>query len=278
MSTSKRVLLALVVLGLLLAVAVPAFAEDPVEAVPGLEEEAVAAKAGPLRVRLNGDVTQIAGNNLKIQNPGGEVLVHVDAYTRFRVPGVANPTPADIHVGDHIHGLAVRRGGTLWGRLIMVVDEHKLRGQVTVISGNAITVERPDGLTTVVTDDHTRYRVPGVDNPTLADVQVGDLVGIVAFGQDDGTLLAKAVAVLRGVRFRGEVTARNGAVLTLSTAKGPQDVTTDADTRYRVSGVENPTLEDVNVGDRVAVIAVTQGVGGGLLAKGIAVLPLKESL
>jgi hypothetical protein len=228
----------------------------------------------PERVRLDGDVTQIAGNNLKIQNPGGEVLIHTDENTRFRVPGVENPTLADIQVGDHIHGFAVKQGeGSLWGRLIAVVDEYKLRGQVTAVEGSAITIQRPDGSLTVVTDDHTRFRVLGVESPTLADVHVGDLVNVVAFGQGDGTILAKGVAVLKGIQFQGEVTAKDGAVLTLSTAKGPLSVMTDAGTRYRVPGVENPTLDDVHVGDQVRVNAVSQGAGGGLLAKGIAVLP-----
>jgi hypothetical protein len=228
----------------------------------------------PERVRLDGDVTQIAGNNLKIQNPGGEVWVHTDENTRFRVPGVENPTLADIQVGDHIHGFAVKQGeGSVWGRLIAVVDEYKLRGQVTAIAGSAITIRRPDGSLTVVTDGHTRFRVPGVENPTLADVHIGDLVGILAFGQEDGTILVKAVNVLRGIRFQGEVTAKEGAVLTLSTAKGPLSVWTDAETRYRVPGVENPTLDDVHVGDQVRVAAVSQGASGGLLAKNIAVLP-----
>ena len=231
------------------------------------------------RVRLDGDVTQIAGNNLKIQNPDGEVLVHTDEHTRFRVPGVANPTLADIKVGDHIHGFAVKKGeGSLWGRLIAVVHEYKFRGQVTAIQDSAITVNRPDGPTTVVTDDHTRFRVPGVENPTLADVHVGDLVGVLAFGQEDGTILAKAVAVLKGVKFQGQVTAKNGATLTIQTDKGPVDVLTDDHTRYRVPGVENPTLDDVHVGDKVGVVAVSQGAGGGLLAKGIGVLPPEESL
>lgn len=343
MNTHKRALLVLVVIGLLLAVALPALAQDPEEdpaaagprpalerfrgkvseiqgtafalhtmdgdyrvqtddrtrfRIPGVEnprlkdiqigdwvdvaalrqsDGSLLARLVVVRpewVRLNGDVTQVAGTHLKIQNPGGEVLVHVDQDTRFRVPGAENPTLADIQVGDHIHGFAVKRGeGSLWGRLIAVVDEYRLRGQVTAIAGNAITVQRPDGALTVLTDEHTRFRVPGVENPTLADVHVGDLVGILAFGQEDGTILARAVAVLKGIRLQGDVTAKSGAVLTLDTAKGPLDVLTDAGTRYRVPGVESPTLEDIEVGDSVAVVAVSPGASGGLLAKGIAVLP-----
>lgn len=235
---------------------------------------AAAVQIVPERIGLDGDITQIAGNNVKIDNPSGEIVIHTDENTRFRVPGVENPTLADLAVGDHIHGWAVKQGqGSFWGRLLAVVDEHRLRGQVSAIAGTALTVKTPEGTLTFQTDDHTRYRVPGVENPTLANVQVGDLVGILAFGQPDGTLLARGIGVLRGIRFQGTVTARNGAVLTINTAKGAVDVLTDAQTRYFVPGIENPTLDDIAVGDRVGVAAVTRGPEGGLLAEGIKVLP-----
>ncbi len=232
----------------------------------------------PNVVRLDGDVTQIAGNNLTIANPNGEILVHTDDKTRFRVPGVENPTLADVHVGDHIHGLAVEKGnGSLWGRIIAVVDERKFHGQVAAIDGVNVTVNTPDGPVTVATDDRTRFEVPGVENPTLADVHVGDLVFVVAFGQGDGSILARLIAVRPQVKFRGEVLAKNGATLTIATERGNVDVLTDEHTRYRVPGVESPTLDDVHVGDRVAVIAVPRGPDGGLLAKGIGVLPPSET-
>jgi len=228
----------------------------------------------PETVHLNGDVTQIAGNNLKIANPEGELLIHTDEHTKFRVPGVENPTLADIKVGDHIHGVAVKRGeGSLWGRIIAVVYEYKFHGQVAAIDGNAVTVNTLDGPMTVATDANTRFKVPGVENPTLADIKVGDLVFVVAFGQEDGSSLAKLIAVRPQIRFRGEVVAKNGAMLTIATDRGNVDVLTDENTRYRVPGVENPTLDDVHVGDQVAVIAIPRGPEGGLLAKGIGVLP-----
>lgn len=228
------------------------------------------------RVRLDGDVTQISGNNVKIQNPRGEILVHTGDKTRFRVPGIEKPTLADIHVGDHIHGQAYRRGqGSTFGLLLAVVDEYKQRGQVTAIAGAAITIKTPDGTLTLQTDDHTRLRVPGVENPTLADIHVGDLVGFLAFGQPDSTILARGIQVLKGIRFQGDVTAKSGATITVSTARGSIDLLTNAETRYRVAGIDIPTLDDVHVGDHVAVSAVTRGEGGGLLAKGIGVLPDK---
>jgi len=233
---------------------------------------------GPETVRLNGDVTQIVGNNVKIQNPDGEVLVLTDENTRFIVPGIENPTIEDLNVGDHIHGVAEVQGtGSLWGRVLKVVDERKFTGQVSAIDGSNIAVNRPDGPITVATEENTRFEVPGIESPTLDDVHVGDLVFVVAFGQEDGSVLARLVRVLPAVRFRGEVAVKDGATLTINTDKGPVAVLTDENTRYRVSGVEEPTLDDIHVGDRVGVVAVSQGETG-LLARGIGVMPAQETL
>ncbi len=227
----------------------------------------------PPRLRLDGDIVQIDGTDITIQNPGRQVLIHVDAQTRLRVPGVDEPTLSDLKAGDHIHGFAVEHAdGSLWGRLLMVVDEYKLRGVVASIKGNAITVEQIGETLTVVSDEHTRFRVPGVESPTLADVQVGDLVGLLAFGRPDGTILAKAVNVLRGITVRGEVTSNDNATLTIATVKGSLVLVTDADTLYDVPGVENPSLSDLQLGDRVAVLVVPHGSDTTLLAKRIAVL------
>ena len=68
-----------------------------------------------------------------------------------------------------------------------------LRGQVTAIEGTTLTVKTPDGERQVTTSDETRFRIRGVENPTIADVKVGDY--ILAGGEPDstGTFVAKAI-------------------------------------------------------------------------------------
>jgi hypothetical protein len=75
-----------------------------------------------------------------------------------------------------------------------------LRGQVTAIEGTTLTVKTPDGERKVTTNDETRFRIRGVENPTIADVKVGDY--ILAKGEPDstGTFVAGAILVMPGQR------------------------------------------------------------------------------
>ena len=69
-------------------------------------------------------------------------------------------------------------------------------GKVTAISGDAITVENQRGTFDILTDDETLFRVRGIENPTIEDIHVGDLVAGEVERQEDHTLLAKVVIVV----------------------------------------------------------------------------------
>lgn len=51
-----------------------------------------------------------------------------------------------------------------------------LRGQVTAIEGTTLIVKTPDGERQVTTSDETRFHIRGVEDPTIADVKVGDYI------------------------------------------------------------------------------------------------------
>ena len=142
---------------------------------------------------------------------------------------------------------------------------------------NALTVETHRGETVdVLVDGETVLRIRGVENPTLEAIHVGDIVAGQVEKQEDGTLLAKVIAVVppRNERIRGlgKVAEVQGDTLTIENRRGTFAVRTDEDTVFRVRGIENPTLEDIRVGDIVAGQAEKQG-DGTLLAKIIAVVP-----
>ena len=68
------------------------------------------------------------------------------------------------------------------------------RGTVMANNGSTLTLETPNGAITVLTDEHTRFRVAGVENPGMDDIQVG--FQALAAGQlnsEDGTLLAQII-------------------------------------------------------------------------------------
>jgi hypothetical protein len=53
------------------------------------------------------------------------------------------------------------------------------------------------GEVAVLTDGHTIFRIPGVEDPGLGDVEVGDRVGALVARTEEGGLLAKVVLVRR---------------------------------------------------------------------------------
>jgi RNase P/RNase MRP subunit p29 len=310
----------------------------------------VAWAAAPEQGRfLLGQVTAIEGTTLMVKTPGGERQVTTNDGTRFRIPGVENPTIADVNVGDYIlargepdstgtfvaqailkvSGQRVGRfivqgtvsaieGTTLvldtlqgqkqvttdeaifwapdvenpsladnqvgdpvvaWGRpdedgnlaarLVAIASaeelrEHTVRGRVTAVEGQTLVIITREGEKEVVTTSETYFHVPNVEEPNLDDIEAGCIITALGQKDDDGTFTAQIVAVARArprwkmiVRRNmvfGEVMAIKGVTLTIETRRGEQTILTDEHTRFRIPGVENPSIEDIEVGDRVIAL------------------------
>lgn len=229
-----------------------------------------------------GKVIAIGQNTLTVENQWGTFDILTDEKTVIRVPGVENPTLDDVPVGALVAGRVEKRDDSSFlAKAIFVVPPPKARlrglGKVTAVGDNALTVETHRGETVdVLVDGETVLRIRGVENPTLEAIHVGDIVAGQVEKQEDGTLLAKVIAVVppRNERIRGlgKVAEVQGDTLTIENRRGTFAVRTDEDTVFRVRGIENPTLEDIRVGDIVAGQAEKQG-DGTLLAKIIAVVP-----
>jgi len=150
-----------------------------------------------------------------------------------------------------------------------------VKGRIEAKAESGFTLSTPHGEITVSVDANTHYRVPGVEQATLADLQVGDTVLVLGRRNEAGELLARLVAVLPPVpvgTIKGEVTAIEGQTLTVATRGGDKTLLTDENTQFRVPDVEEPTLADIQVGDRVFAL-VEAGEEDTLLAKMVAVLP-----
>ena len=149
------------------------------------------------------------------------------------------------------------------------------RGRVEAKSNNGFTLNTRQGEITVSVAADTRYRIPGLEQPTLDDIQVGDEVLVLGRMDEAGTLLARMVTVIPPVPvggFKGEVTAIEGQTLTVATPVGDKQLRTDEHTRFRVPDVEQATLADIQVGNKVFVVAEASE-GEMLLAKLVAVVP-----
>lgn len=160
---------------------------------------------GPRQARLTGKVSAIKGTTLALDTPGGQVNVLTDAETVFRVPGVEEPTLADVDTGDQVIATGIWEDETTFRAIGVGVRGGRRAGQRGVVRGRAIGVGTDRlvlgtlrGPVTVLLDDETRYRVPGVDDPGSDDIEVGASVGVRGVWNENGTLQAVGVAVLDG--------------------------------------------------------------------------------
>jgi hypothetical protein len=214
---------------------------------------------------IKGEVAAIEGQALTLTNRAGDRVLLTDENTQFRVPDVEEPTLADVQVGDRVFAVVeAGEGGTLLARMVSVLPEDApgpihLRGRVTGVARSSLRVKvRRDEVTVTVTET-TQIRVPGAENPTLADVRVGDWVLVIGRPAGLCRVEARAVGVLPPVpahryAIPGEVIGIEGTTLTVQDPKDTHTVLTDDQTRFRVPGVEEPTIADIEVGDDVLAI------------------------
>ncbi len=260
---TAKIMSSLILLGLILSLATPAFAEG-----------------GPKSRGLLGKVLSVQGATLVVLTRDGEARVQTDANTIFKIPGVQDPSIDDINEGDFIGARGEWTGDkVLHAKFVVVLPHrarpHAIRGVVTAKEGTALTVQTPDRTVTVLTNDETKFRIPGVENPTVNDIKLQDRVVAAGSFNDEGQLLAKGVAVLphdiRRPTVIGQVAEIQGATLLLNTRDGQVRVVTNAQTEFKIPGDDDPSLEDIQVGNFVAVWGEEHGEGA-ITANVVAVL------
>ena len=236
-----------------------AFAAQAILVIPG-------QRVG--RFVAQGTVSAIEGTTLVLDTLQGEKQVTTDEAI-FWAPDVENPSLADVQVGDQVVALGrPDEDGNLAARLVALASTeelraHAVRGKVTAVEGQMLIIVTREGDKEVVTTSETYLHIPNVEEPSLDDIRVGHI--ITALGQEDGgTFTAQIVAVsrVRGLRKMivrrnivfGQVTSIEGTILTVETRRGEQTVLADENTRFRIPGVENPSLKDIKVSDRVIAL------------------------
>lgn len=248
--------------------------------VPGLVLAQNPAQ-GPKGPVLWGRIQAKSSGGFTLGTPSGEITVSVDAGTRYRVPGVEQPTLANLHIGDSVLVLGRRNEvGAFVARVVAVlppVPIRSLKGEVTEIQGQTLTVAVPGGQKVLTTDERTVYHVPDVEEPTLVDIQVGSRVFALVDASDAEAWLAKLVAVIpqdaRGpVSLRGRVTDVAETALRVRMRENVVTVAITDSTRIRVPGVENPTIADIRIGDWVLVVGHPTGLCR-IQARAVGVLP-----
>ena len=254
---------------------------------------------GPLArrgARVYGVVKAVEGNSLALATPIGPVTILTDSNTRFRIPGVEEPSLSDLDAGETVGagGWWEEDGSTFHAFGVVQLEADgalPLAGSLSDVGDDTLTIETGRRPATVRVNDETVYRVRGVeeaglddlsvDDASIADLQVGDRIageGVIeengaGSGQPGGRATLVIVLPEQVARLSGQVAAVEGTTLELDTPGGTVNVLTGAETVLRVPGVERPTVDDVQVGDQVTAAgtwedettfdAIAVGVRGG---------------
>ena len=221
------------------------------------------------RFIVQGTVSDVEDTTLVLDTLQGEKQVTTDGAI-FWAPDVENPSLANVQVGDQVVALGrPDEGGSLAAKLVAIASagelrEHAVRGRVTAVEGQTLIITTREGEKEVITISETYFHVPNVEEAGPDDIEVGCIITALGQKNDDGTFTAQIVAVARARRLRkiivrrnmvgGEVTAIEGTTLTVETRQGAKAILTDENTRFRIPGMESPSIEDINVGDRVIAL------------------------
>ena len=229
-----------------------------------------------------GDVKSISGATFVLTTPQrGDVTVHTTALTHFRAKDNLNFSLAELKEGDRVAVQGRWAAAKLQARVVVLIPAEllgKALGQVQSITGSTIALTKLDGSPTqVVTTPTTKFHAKGIENPTLADIKVGDIV--VALGQQSGDTLTAAQVGFHtpkanvGPRAVGKISAIDGGTLTLNQPFGRKvTVTTDANTfvvQRSADGLQISSVTDLQMGDGVMVLGARSSDGKTITAKAI---------
>ncbi|MBC7237458.1 MAG: hypothetical protein H5T69_16575, partial [Chloroflexi bacterium] len=289
-----RVLAWVLALALALVVAPLAQAQEP----RALSEDA--PRGG---VFLVGRLLSVAEDALSIEAGDQEWAVTVTEETIIRLPGIEEPTLADLKVGKvlSVRGkvlgvgqmeaevIAPPQRAPRPGNLLEQLKRARqlvgtIRGEISALADEGFTVTNPRGALEVVVNEETRYRIPGVEEPSFADLAVGQLIVVRPVPEEGGlnpedgvtaavvgvvseeqmrriqrglNLLERLRRLIGGMELRGEVKAilENGEglyTLAVDTPRGEVTVQATGETKVWI-GRQEASIADVKVGDRVLI-------------------------
>ena len=254
---------------------------------PPLARHVVVIPNGSLEdVILWGIVTTVDDTVFQLRIRRGKVTVFTDENTVFRIPGIDEPTAADLKekmpvvvMGQYrdddqsFHASAV---AAIPGRIIR---RHVVCGELAAIDGDTLvlTTNRDGDEVHIQTIDETTFRVRGLENATIDDLNVGDRIVALGHKEENEDFIARSVIVVpwrpRRIVVRGEVTSAGDSFLALETShRGELAFAITDETQFRIPGKDDPGLDDITVGDKVAVLGYKDR-DGNLIARIVGKLP-----
>lgn len=167
----------------------------------------VASEEDLPKLLIRGRAVAVTRQTIVVQTGNRERAITVLPRTRLWSPSGRVESLRDVHPGDLIIALGQPTELGQWvAGVVLIVGRQPpgprgLQGEVTDLDAQTGTLtlqtERR-GEVTVLTDDDTSYRIPGVEDPGFDDIEVGDRVVVVGRPDEENpdTLLARGVGVL----------------------------------------------------------------------------------
>jgi hypothetical protein len=198
-------------------------------------------------------ITSISGSNVTLSTEDGwtrtiAITDDVELTKGGRAIGVS-----DLVVGDQVRiGQTRADDGTYTVDAIAVVVPS-VRGTVSDISATGFKVTNRDGsVWTITVNASTEYRY-GTGEGSLSDVTNGSTVIVLGAAAGDNALTALTVRVAPD-RAAGTVSSKTSDSIVITQRDGTSlTVHVDADTTYRVGGVDDADLGDVAVDMAIGV-------------------------
>lgn len=163
-----------------------------------------------------------------------------------------------------------------------------LVGKVTQVEGDQVLIETADGDWTVLVDEDTQIRLPGVEEATVEDIEVDKLLMVKGQVTGVGTMQAALISPPPGQRrlaerflrtlqqarrlqgtLKGQVIEVGEEQFTVQAGENEVVVPVDDETVYRVPDVEEPTLDDI-APEQFVVVGLPREEGAA--AKAVAVV------
>jgi hypothetical protein len=198
-------------------------------------------------------ITAISGSNVTLGTDDGwtRTIAVTDAVDLTK--GGQDIALSDLAVGDQVRFRQTRNDDGTYTVNALAVVVPSVRGTVSDVSSSGFKVTGRDGAVwTIAVNATTEYQY-GTGAGSLADVTNGTTVVVQGTSTGDNALTALTVRV-KPDRAVGTVTSKTADSITITKRDGSTvTVHVDADTTYRVAGVENADLGDVAVDMAIGV-------------------------
>jgi len=198
-------------------------------------------------------ITAISGNDVTLGTADGWRRTITITSSVDLTKGGQDIEVSALKVGDQVRFSQVRNDDGTYTVTAVAVVVPTIQGQASAIASSGFKVTTRDGsVWTVAVNASTTYAY-GQGSGTLADVKDGGAVRVAGTVTGDNQMTALNVRVA-GDRAVGTVTAKTADSITIKRRDGSSlTVHVDADTTYRVAGVENADLGDVAVDMSIGV-------------------------